>query len=94
MSFLGPRRAIGARLAAELLGPALPGAACRGRAPRWDLELAGEAPHAQARRHEEAIAACRTCPARLACAATVGDLPREAAGIWAGRLLVGRGDAP
>lgn len=85
----------GPRTSAELfdagmLGPALPGAACRGRAPGWDLDVAGETAEQQQQRLTSAAEVCRTsCRAFVACAAALPDVPRSFAGVWAGEVRRG-----
>lgn len=89
----GSRALAPAALAAVLLGPALPGAACRGRAPEFDVDLPGETDEQREQRHAKARAICARCPARRACAAALDNAPGDVTGVWAGRV-VGRPGRP
>ncbi|MDN5858793.1 MAG: WhiB family transcriptional regulator [Pseudonocardia sp.] len=76
---------------ADLLGPALPvRAACAGREPLWDLDVAGEDPDERRYRHRRAQAVCARCPALDACRAVATHPGRGAhrvEGIWGGEVL-------
>jgi hypothetical protein len=50
-----------------LLGPELPGAACKGRGGLWDDIVDGETVRRRTERHEKAQAICADCPVRAAC---------------------------
>lgn len=83
---------IAAPLSGAVLGPNLPGAACKGRAPLHDAVIAGESETDRADRHQRAVAVClRCCPVLAACRAAVATLPRSTTGVWAGRVLDGIG---
>jgi len=71
-----------------LFGPNLPGAACAGSAPRWDLDpLPDETPDEREARLHAAATECRRCPARAACDAAADlDYWREPAAVWGGRV--------
>ena len=61
-------------------------AACKGvREPLWDAIVHGEDEGAQASRHARALAFCRICPVRAACAAEI-DLKHDD-GIRGGIVL-------
>lgn len=70
--------------------PDLERAACRGRQPLHDLDVAGETLAERAVRHQAAARLCRACPELDRCAAVLGALPRGTAGVWAGYALDGR----
>lgn len=76
-----------------LLGPAVTGASCRGRAPLFDLDLPFEPAEQREQRHAMALALCRGCPARAACAAALASSPPAVTGVWAGQV-VGRPGRP
>lgn len=74
-----------------LLGPELPGAACKGRGGLWDDCADGESPSQRAGRHEHAIEICGTCPVRAACLRARFENPRLlGAGVWGGRHFSSR----
>ena len=69
----------------ELLGVALEDAACRGRAPQFDSRIERESDEQRAARIDAAKAACRQCPALVACAASAADTPAHLrSGVLAG----------
>lgn len=65
--------------------PRLPGALCRGLAPRWDLSYSPQ-------RIRAAIATCEICPARSACAEFRDRRRGHHSGVWAGEILGGKLD--
>lgn len=70
----------------RLLGPGLPGAACRGRAPEFDDEVPGETVRARRVRFAAARSVCTTCPVLSRCGLIATQLhPRLRSGIWAAR---------
>jgi transcription factor WhiB len=75
----------------SLLGPELPGAACKGRGGLWDDIVDGETTGQRTERHEKAQAICAACPARAACLRARFEHPRLlGAGIWGGRQFTSR----
>lgn len=77
---------LAARELDRLLGPGLPGAACRGRAPEFDAEVSGETAQQRRDRHARAAAICTGCPVRDRCRAVADELPRRLrSGTWAAR---------
>jgi WhiB family redox-sensing transcriptional regulator len=68
-----------------LLGPALPGAACAGRAPRFDDAIDGETPKQRRARLVSAAEVCEPCPVRARCNRIADAIP-AAVGVWAGSL--------
>lgn len=78
-----------ARMWAAELGPALPGAACAGRAPLFDDVLPGETPDARQERHRLAARTCRACPALAVCRDRLPRLPARTSGVYAGMFLDG-----
>lgn len=83
---------IAAPLSPAVLGPNLPGAACKGRAPLHDDVIAGESETDRADRHQRAVTVClRCCPVLNACRAAVATLPRSTTGVWAGVVLDRKG---
>lgn len=85
------RRLTAAWRAADL-GPALPAASCRGRAPLFDLDLPGEKPAGRNTRHRLAARVCARCPELPTCHALLDALPIAVSitGVYAGCLLDGR----
>ncbi len=81
-------------LAALASDVGLDGAACRGRAPLFDLDVDGESSDERDERHETAQRICGTCSVLKACTSLVPDLPPRTDGIWAGHLLTGRTPRP
>jgi WhiB family redox-sensing transcriptional regulator len=68
----------------DLLGPALPGAACAGHAPQFDAEIDGESPRQRRARIASAAAVCHQCPAQSRCDRIAHHIP--ASGVWAAEL--------
>jgi hypothetical protein len=83
-----------AALTAALALPPMPRAACRGRAPLHDLDVAGESDADRAQRHEAAAWTCHACPALAHCRALLPTLPKGTTGVYAGLLLDGRRPLP
>lgn len=74
------------RVLDQVLGPGLPGAACRGRAPLWDPEIEGESAQQRRDRLAYATAVCTGCPVRDRCRAVADELPKRLrSGTWAAR---------
>jgi hypothetical protein len=75
----------------SLLGPELPGAACKGRGGLWDDIVDGETVGQRTERHEQAKAICADCAVRAACLRARFENPRLlGAGIWGGRRFTSR----
>ena len=73
---------------AELLGPTFGHRpACAGRAPAFDLDVAGETGEQRSARHAAAQAVCARCPALPECAAALAELDPSYCGVWAGQVL-------
>lgn len=79
-----------------VLGPDLPGAACKGRAPLFDDwrehrtekgTFRPETATERVERHARAIEICGVCPIRAACLEERLAQPALGAGIWAGQLF-------
>ena len=65
----------------------LAGAACRGLAPMFDADIAGETAPARRRRLQVAVGVCASCPVTEACAIVAAAIPpADRSGMWAGRL--------
>jgi len=77
-------------LAALAPADGLTGAACRGRAPLFDLDVDGETSDERDDRHETAQRICGTCSVLNACRSTIATLPPRTDGVWAGVLRTGR----
>jgi len=76
-------------LAALTSDVGLDGAACRGRAPLFDLDVDGESSEERDDRHETAQRICRTCSVLDTCRSTIATLPPRTEGVWAGHLHTG-----
>jgi len=73
---------------ADLLGPSLPGAACKGRAPMFDGDLLpDESLEDREARLACAVRVCGRCPALVQCSALLTELPAAATGVWAGVVI-------
>ena len=77
-----------------VLGPALPGAACKGHAPLFDNLIDGESHPDRIYRHRRALDICETqCPIQEQCHERRLAKPELGEGIWGGELF-GRHDRP
>ncbi len=73
---------------ADLLGPDLPGASCVGQAPMFDGGLLpDESLEDREARLACAVRVCGRCPVFTECRALLAELPRGAAGVWAGVVI-------
>lgn len=83
------RRFVGTRPVPQLerlLGPPMPGAACRGQAPNFDGEIDGETAAQRRVRLAYAARVCDRCPVRERCRLIADELPRGLrSGVWSAR---------
>lgn len=104
MSILGTRAGTAPRAAVrpveplpDVLGPDLPGAACKGHGGLFDDwvehrapsgRFRPETPTERAERHEQAILICETrCPVQAECLQARLNDPKLGHGVWAGRVF-------
>jgi len=73
------------------LGPSegMPGAACVGLAPLFDLDVDGETGEDREARHGHARGLCGDCGVLEVCRASLDTLPAATVGVWAGVVLTG-----
>ena len=71
----------------DLLSPSLPGASCTGMAPHFDDVVADESLEGREARLACAVRVCGRCPVFAECRALLAELPRGAAGVWAGVVI-------
>jgi hypothetical protein len=71
-------------VASLTVGPALPGALCRGCAPMFDNELDGENRTTKQQRHRAVVQICSACPALDTCHSWSADEP-----VWKLNGVVG-----
>lgn len=81
-------------IAALTVGPALPGARCRGRHELFDPPEHDEGPPKQRQRQATALPICNACPALDPCKTWLESLPkdRRPQGVVAGLVVNYRGD--